>query len=54
MLLCVQSRVRGFLFKVSLAQIHRRDAWGLVTEGMRSVDDGLQCLTPLDLGGCGS
>ena len=24
-----------------LAQIHRRDAWGLVTEGMRSVDDGL-------------
>ena len=24
----------------ALTQIHRRDAWGLVTEGMRSVDDG--------------
>ena len=32
------------------ARIHRKDAWGLVTEGMRSVDDGLQCPDPAVFG----
>ena len=37
-----------------LARIHRTDASGLVTQGMRSEGDGCSALIPPDAGGCGS
>ena len=41
-------------YRRTLARIHRRDASGLVTQGMRSVVDGCGTLIPPDAGGCGS
>ena len=47
-----KTTIASLLAMVALDQwdSHRRDAWGLVTEGMRSVDDGLQCPDPAGFG----